>query len=70
MLLAFALDWSRPRADEFDELGRAHRDQWRYETLNVDEILSPTAPAGDWDASLIDYNARPNAWAGCRARRN
>ncbi len=23
-----------------------------------DEILSPTAPDGDWDASLIDYNIR------------
>jgi nitrate reductase alpha subunit len=36
----------------------AHTDQWRYETLKVDEILSPTAPEGPWDASLIDYNIR------------
>ncbi|MFV0302365.1 MAG: hypothetical protein ACK5IP_16105, partial [Paracoccus sp. (in: a-proteobacteria)] len=34
-------------------------DQWRYETISTAEILSPTAPAGDWDRlSLIDYNIR------------
>ena len=36
----------------------AHTDQWRYETLDVTEILSPTAPAGPWDGALIDYNVR------------
>jgi hypothetical protein len=36
----------------------AHSDQWRYETLGVDEILSPTAPEGDWSGSMIDYNVR------------
>ena len=37
----------------------AHTDQWRYETLDIDEILSPTAPAGPWDGgSMIDYNVR------------
>ena len=36
----------------------AHTDQWRYETLDVSEILSPTAPAGPWDGALIDYNVR------------
>jgi nitrate reductase alpha subunit len=57
--LAFALDWSRPpRQMNSTSFFYAHTDQWRYETLNVDEILSPTAPDGDWDASLIDYNAR------------
>ncbi len=57
--LAFALDWNRPpRQMNSTSFFYAHTDQWRYETLNVDEILSPTAPAGDWDASLIDYNAR------------
>ena len=25
----------------------AHTDQWRYEALDVKEILSPTAPEGD-----------------------
>ena len=36
----------------------AHTDQWRYETLTTDEILSPTAPEGDWDIAMIDYNIR------------
>ncbi|MTJ03363.1 MAG: nitrate reductase subunit alpha [Sediminimonas qiaohouensis] len=57
--LAFALDWARPpRHMNSTSAWYAHTDQWRYETLNVDEILSPTAPAGDWDASMIDYNIR------------
>ncbi|MEQ9691152.1 MAG: molybdopterin-dependent oxidoreductase, partial [Bauldia litoralis] len=29
-----------------------------YETLKVDEILSPTAPEGPWDGTLIDFNIR------------
>jgi nitrate reductase / nitrite oxidoreductase, alpha subunit len=37
----------------------AHTDQWRYETVTAKEILSPTAPEGDWESlSLIDYNIR------------
>ena len=57
--LAFALDWSRPpRQMNATSAFYAHTDQWRYETLSINEILSPTAPAGDWDASLIDYNIR------------
>ncbi|HGG04130.1 MAG TPA: nitrate reductase subunit alpha, partial [Aliiroseovarius sp.] len=28
------------------------------ETLTAEEILSPTAPEGDWNISLIDYNIR------------
>ncbi len=57
--LAFALDWNRPpRHMNSTSAWYAHTDQWRYETLAAQEILSPTAPAGDWDASLIDYNIR------------
>ncbi|NOX39041.1 MAG: nitrate reductase subunit alpha [Alphaproteobacteria bacterium] len=58
--LAFALDWSRPpRHMNGTSAFYAHTDQWRYETLEAGEILSPTAPAGDWkDASIIDYNIR------------
>jgi nitrate reductase alpha subunit len=57
--LAFGLDWSRPpRHMNSTSFFYAHTDQWRYETLNVKEILSPTAPEGDWDATLIDYNIR------------
>ncbi|GAB5471049.1 MAG: nitrate reductase subunit alpha [Rhodospirillales bacterium] len=57
--LAFALDWARPpRHMNSTSAWYAHSDQWRYETLKVGEILSPTAPQGDWDGSLIDYNIR------------
>ena len=57
--LAFALDWSRPpRQQNSTSFFYAHTDQWRYETLDVGEILSPTAPAGPWDGALIDYNIR------------
>ncbi|MBL4807349.1 MAG: nitrate reductase subunit alpha [Rhodobacteraceae bacterium] len=58
--LAFALDWARPpRHMNSTSAWYAHTGQWRYETLTSEEILSPTAPKGDWkDASLIDYNIR------------
>jgi len=57
--VAFALDWIRPpRQQNSTSFFYAHTDQWRYETVTVGEILSPTAPVGPWDASLIDFNAR------------
>ena len=57
--VAFALDWNRPpRQMNSTSFFYAHTDQWRYETLDVSEILSPTAPQGDWSGSLIDYNVR------------
>ena len=57
--LAFALDWNRPpRQMNSTSFFYAHTDQWRYETIGVDEILSPTAPPGPWDGALIDYNVR------------
>jgi nitrate reductase / nitrite oxidoreductase, alpha subunit len=58
--LAFALDWGRPpRHMNSTSAWYAHTDQWRYETVTAKEILSPTAPEGDWaDLSLIDYNIR------------
>ena len=57
--LAFGLDWGRPpRHMNSTSFFYAHTDQWRYETLNVNEILSPTAPKGEWDASLLDYNIK------------
>ena len=52
--LAFALDWNRPpRHMNSTSFWYAHTDQWRYESLNIDEIISPTAPEGTWDLSLI-----------------
>ncbi len=57
--LAFGLDWKRPpRQMNSTSFFYAHSDQWRYETLEVSEILSPTAPDGAWDGALIDYNIR------------
>ncbi|MFV0410852.1 MAG: nitrate reductase subunit alpha [Paracoccus sp. (in: a-proteobacteria)] len=58
--LAFALDWNRPpRHMNSTSAWYAHTDQWRYETVTAGEIVSPTAPKGDWDRlSLIDYNIR------------
>ncbi len=57
--LAFALDWGRPpRHQNSTSFWYAHTDQWRYETLTAGEILSPTAPEGDWNQSFIDYNVR------------
>jgi nitrate reductase alpha subunit len=57
--LAFALDWGRPpRQQNSTSFFYLHTDQWRYETLEAGEILSPTAPAGPWDGAIIDYNIR------------
>ncbi len=57
--LAFALDWSRPpRQMNSTSAWYAHSDQWRYETLDASELVSPTAPEGDWSGSMIDFNVR------------
>ncbi len=57
--LAFALDWGRPpRQQNSTSAFYAHTDQWRYETMNVGDIVSPTAPKGPWDGTIIDYNIR------------
>jgi nitrate reductase alpha subunit len=57
--LAFALDWLRPpRQQNSTSFFYAHTDQWRYEKLAVDEVLSPLADKGAYSGSLIDYNVR------------
>ncbi|WP_119291367.1 nitrate reductase subunit alpha [Azohydromonas sediminis] len=57
--LAFALDWIRPpRQQNSTSFFYAHTDQWRYEKLGVDEILSPLADRSKFGGSLIDYNVR------------
>jgi nitrate reductase / nitrite oxidoreductase, alpha subunit len=56
--LAFALDWGRPpRQMNSTSFFYAHTDQWRYEKLDLSEILSPLAPEG-YDGALIDFNVR------------
>ncbi|HET7333473.1 MAG TPA: nitrate reductase subunit alpha, partial [Rhizomicrobium sp.] len=57
--LAFALDWARPpRHMNATSYWYAHSNQWRYETLGVDDILSPLADKKEWNGSLIDFNVR------------
>ena len=57
--VAFALDWMRPpRQMAGTSFFYAHTNQWRYEKLQVADILSPLADAKDWSGSLIDYNVR------------
>ena len=57
--LAFALDWIRPpRQQNSTSFFYAHTDQWRYERLGVDEVLSPLADRARFAGSIIDYNVR------------
>ncbi len=57
--LAFGLDWTKPpRQMNGTSFFYVHTDQWRYESLRVDDILSPLAPPGPWDGSILDYNVR------------
>ena len=61
--LAFALDWIRPpRQMNGTSFFYAHTDQWRYEKLSMEEVLSPLAPQGEagrqYRGSMIDYNVR------------
>ena len=57
--LAFALDWHRPpRQMNSTSFFYAHTDQWRYEKLEVKEILFPLADPKDYTGSLIDFNVR------------
>ncbi len=57
--LAFALDWVRPpRQMNATSYFYAHTDQWRYEKLGVNEVLSPLADKKAYGGSMIDYNVR------------
>ncbi len=57
--LAFALDWIRPsRQMNSTSFFYAHTDQWRYEKLGVEEVLSPLADRSAFGGSMIDYNVR------------
>ena len=58
-MLAFALDWVRPpRHMNGTSFFYAHSDQWRYEKLDVSELLSPLADPAAYRGSLIDFNVR------------
>ena len=57
--LAFALDWIRPpRQMNSTSFFYAHTDQWRYEKLGIEEVLSPLADKKLYGGSMIDYNVR------------
>jgi nitrate reductase alpha subunit len=57
--LAFALDWIRPpRQMNSTSFFYAHTDQWRYEKLGMEEVLSPLADKAQFGGSMIDYNVR------------
>ncbi|OYW19407.1 MAG: nitrate reductase subunit alpha, partial [Burkholderiales bacterium 12-64-5] len=57
--LAFALDWIRPpRQMNSTSFFYAHTDQWRYEKLGMEEVVSPLADKSIYGGSMIDYNVR------------
>ncbi|BEP46279.1 nitrate reductase subunit alpha [Variovorax sp. V15] len=57
--LAFALDWIRPpRQMNSTSFFYAHTDQWRYEKLGMEEVLSPLADKTAFAGTMIDYNVR------------
>lgn len=57
--LAFGLDWQRPpRHMNGTSFFYSHSDQWRYEKLDMSEIISPLADKNKWKSTVIDYNTR------------
>ncbi len=57
--LAFGLDWIRPpRQMNSTSFFYAHTDQWRYEKLGMEEVISPLADKSVYGGSMIDYNVR------------
>jgi len=57
--LAFALDWTRPpRQMNSTSFFYNHASQWRYEQLQVKELLSPLADPQHYSGHLIDFNVR------------
>ncbi len=57
--LAFAADWARPaRQQNSTSFFYAHSDQWRYEKVTMNSLLSPLVDPQDYTGSTIDYNVR------------
>lgn len=57
--LAFALDWQRPpRHMNGTSFFYNHSSQWRYEKLDMSEVVSPLTAKNKWKSSIIDYNTR------------
>jgi nitrate reductase alpha subunit len=57
--IAFGLDWSKPpRQMNGTSFFYFNSSQFRYEKLDVDEILSPLADKSKYTGSLADFNLR------------
>ncbi|RMH93886.1 nitrate reductase subunit alpha [Lysobacter pythonis] len=57
--VAFGLDWSKPpRQMNGTSFFYFNSSQYRYEKLDVEEILSPLADKAKYSGSLADYNLR------------
>ncbi len=58
--LAFATDWIRPpRHMNASSYFYMHSDQWRYEKVSLDNLLSPLADKAKWkDLTLLDCNIK------------
>ncbi|WP_144392739.1 nitrate reductase subunit alpha [Pleionea sediminis] len=57
--LAFGLDWQRPpRHMNGTSFFYNHSDQWRYEKLEMSEVVAPYANKEKWSGSIIDFNTR------------
>ncbi|WP_194755773.1 nitrate reductase subunit alpha [Aliidiomarina indica] len=57
--LAFGLDWQRPpRHMNGTSFFYNHSSQWRYEKLEMTEVISPLANPNKWKSSIIDFNTR------------
>lgn len=55
--IAFAADWYRPsRQMNGTSFFYFHTDQWRYERLDADDLLAPTAKGAYRGHNLADYN--------------
>ena len=53
-----SLNFKPPRQQNSTSFFYAHTDQWRYEKLGVEEVLSPLADRNDYQGSMIDFNVR------------
>ncbi|HNM23640.1 MAG TPA: molybdopterin-dependent oxidoreductase, partial [Rhodocyclaceae bacterium] len=55
--IAFGLDWHRPpRHQNSTSYWYFHTDQWRYETVDADALLSPAGKNRNKGYTLADYN--------------
>ncbi|WP_445620284.1 nitrate reductase subunit alpha [Kushneria sp. Sum13] len=57
--LAFGLDWNRPpRHMNGTSFFYNHSSQWRFEKVEIKDLLSPLARREEYSGSLIDFNVR------------